>query len=119
MRKLPTVFLLLAVVVVWPLHSASTQEASTLPAPYEGLSRLHDLSDYGFEADVCISDVNGNEVEDILIVHREGVGTLSMPSSDPELKKSIVRAGFALVTLNEVLEAKVSPRSGRLSWSAS
>ncbi len=75
-------------------------------------SRVQDLLRVRkWEADVCLRDVNGNGVEDFLVVHKAGLGegngaeTQSLEALD-ESVKGAAKALFALAALDGALEVK-------------
>jgi hypothetical protein len=107
-RKRGVVPSILPMVAAGVLNTAAAQELS----PTRYTERLRDLlSARQFGAEVCLRDVNGNGTEDLLVVHRTGVGPYPVPAPPPgmdvtEFQQGIVREAFKLVTLDAVVQLR-------------
>jgi hypothetical protein len=113
MRRLSIISVLLQLAGVVALGSASAQEIS----PTSDASRLQDLLlERQFAADVCVRDLNGDGVEDCLIVLTgvfEGEYGPSVPmgpdedlTDSEEFQRGAAKAVFTVVALDGVLELK-------------
>jgi len=108
MRRITIVLLLLPVAAAGVLDSAVAQE----PSPTSYVDRLRGLlSARQFGAEVCLRDVNRNGTEDLLVVHRTGVGPYPVPAPPPgmdvtEFQQGIVQEAFKLVTLDGVVQLR-------------
>ena len=91
------------------LGSASAQDVSPTSSD---ASRLQDiLLEWNFHANVCLHDVNGDGVEDFLVVHNAGVGPTVIPGPPPGTtaegakmwQQGLVKVQFTMAALDGVL----------------
>jgi hypothetical protein len=108
MRRLAIIPLLLQVAAVVALGSASAQDVS----PTSDASHLRDLlGARKFDVDVCLRDVNGDGVDDVLVVHKAGVGEGGGAAKRSfedlaDFERGVAKAVFAVAALDGVLEVK-------------
>jgi len=109
---------------VTPSHAAATGQKAAVAlgstsaqdvSPTSDASRLQDLlRGWNFHADVCLHDVNGDGVDNFLVVHNAGVGPNVIPAPPPGTtaegakmwQQGIVKSQFSMAALDGVLDVK-------------
>jgi len=108
---------------VTPSHTAATRQktavapgsasAQDVSPTSSDASRLQDiLLEWNFHANVCLHDVNGDRVEDFLVVHNAGVGPNVIPAPPPGTtaegakmwQQGLVKVQFTMAALDGVLD---------------